>query len=488
MEQDKRLSRKYRAFIISGGARIITTRFFSILYIFVITRLISKADWDYLLVLGSTQTILVLFSTFGLNFSATHFGLGKKKVKGGDSLPFQVTLFVGLPTILLLSELVLSLSSLFFGTGSIYNVVIENGELHAAFLFSNAFAIMMEGVAACQVALLNSDKEAGLRMFYSVTNSIFVPISYYIRPEISSVVWMWGFLMFLTTLLGIKIHPHRADLFKLRSAEVRRIIQYGFVYNLTTLMVTLSGQYDQFIIFLNFEPGVLSDYFWPMRITMIASEAFAVVMTGLFPLLTKIEADYGREIAIRRFRVMFKLTVYFASIFFTGLLVTSDLVTILLGSSYQASIGYLQIFSIMGWALVVNQLLRIRLNSFGSRRYVVYSDILGSIVRMALLTVAAFISIQSLIVARILVYLILSVYMLSLRKFMGIGWSYTFKYTAIAAAHFLIGYVLTIFYETVWIRILIGLTIAFLSIFFSFRTGFIGEEEMTLIRRITSRN
>ncbi len=489
MEEEPRLSRRYRDFMISGGVRVLATRFFSLLYTYIVARLFVKEDWDFLLILASTQTIMVLFSTYGLRFSAIHFGLGKRKVEGGISLPFQVTLFVGLPSMLLLTELVALGSEFFFGNQGIFHPLLMDWELHAAFLLTNAFAILVEGVATSQMAMLNADKEAGLRAFYSLSNSIFVPLAYYLRPEVVTVVWTWGLLMILTTLLGIWMHPDRRNLFRFRWEEMKQIIRFGIAYNLTSLLVVFSAQYDQFIIYLNFDPGALTDYYWPQRLAMVGTEAFAVVMTGLFPLLTKLEADHGREVAIQRFRVMFKLTAYGAAIFFTGLFVASDLaVNLLLGDKYgTTSISYLQLFSIVAWFQSVNQLLRIRLNAYGSRRLVVYTDLLGAFTRMLLLTVASFLSIHALIIARMLTYAVISSYILSFRNFVGIGWKYTGWYLVIGGIHFALGYSLILLIGNPWLRIAVALILGALSVAAALHFQFIGSEEKKLIRRIISR-
>ncbi len=488
VDNEPRLSRKYRDFMISGGMRVIATRFFSLLYTYIVARLIVKDEMDILVILASTQMILVLFSTYGLRFSAVHFGLGKHRVEGGTALPFQVTLYVGLPSMLLLTEVVVILMELAFGQASVFHPLMADSGLHLAFLFSNAMAILLEGITKVQVALLNVDKEAGLRALYSVTNSIFVPLAYYIQPGVTSVVWTWGILMALTTAVGIWILPDRKSLVRIRAHEIWKIIRFGFAYNLTSVLVVFSGYYDQFIIALNFDPGVLTDYYWPQRIALIGTEVFAVVMTGLFPLLTKLEAEHGKEVAIKRFRVMYKLIAYGASIFFTGLLVTSDLaVHLLLGDNYAASVEYLQLFAVMAWFQSINQLLRIRLNAYGSRRLVVYTDLLAAFTRMLLLTLASFLSIEALIMARILTFMVISTYILSFRNFVGIGWKYTGWYLLIGTIHFMIGYGLTLWIANVWIRIGIGLLVTFFSVGMALKFKFIGREERLLIRRIIDR-
>ncbi len=485
--EEPSLSGRYRKFIMSGGARILTTRFFSLLYTIVAARLIMKDDMAVLIILASTQALLVFFSRYGLQFSAVHFGVGKRRVEGGESLPFQVTLFAGVPSMILLTEAIISLFWLLQGSGSIFSPLADP-MLHILYLLSNVLAILLEGVIYSQVAMLNSDKEAALRAAYSIMNSIFVPLAYYLEGTILSVVVTWTVILLVDVLLGIAMFPQRSRLFVLNRARVEEIIRYGFVYNLSAFFATVSFQYDQFIIYEFYNPETLTDYYWPQRIATIGLEAFSIILTGVFPILAKLESTYGKEVAIERFKSLFKLGIYFGSIFFTGFVLYADMgIGILLGSAYGASVFYLQLFAVMVWLKSISVMLTTRLNSSGARRKATYMALVGAGLRMLFVTIGAMVSVAMIIVAKASVFIVMAGIMVSFRSIMGIGFREVGKYASLGAIHLLLGFVLYMLIPNIVIRIVVGFIVAAVSIFLSFKSGFITESDKKFIRRTLKR-
>jgi len=89
------------------------------------------------------------------------------------------------------------------------------------------------------------------------------------------------------------------------------------------LFTIVSQRLDTFILYLFYDTGETSQYYWALRIAQVCQEFFFSIFTGLFPLLTKIFSR-NDNLHYRDIINSFLRIINFGSVYFFGLLIVSS--------------------------------------------------------------------------------------------------------------------------------------------------------------------
>ncbi len=487
MDEQISFSRRYRSFLLSGGARIFTTRLFSLIYIYVFTRLVAPDIYDKIVYLATTQAMLIFASHHGLPFSSVHFGLGKKKVEGGGILPFHMALTVGVPTIVILTELVVLVPGIFFPETA-YSFVYFNPQLHLAYLGANIFAITSEGLIYSQAAILRSDREETLRSVYSISNSIFVPLAYFYFPSLETVVVTWAILLFFVNVLGIIMYPYKKEIMMFNFSFIRDVVAFGFIVNLGGIYHSFSQRYDQYVILLSFEPGTLANFALAQRLATIALEGFGTILTGIFPLLVKLELDRGKDAVRKYFTSFFKIGAYGSSLLFLGVYVFSDVIVhLIFDSRYWDSLEYLRWFAWSMWLYSLFYMVSIKVNSYGSRRIAVGLALFTATVRIVYITIGSQISLIAIVMAPGVVGMCGVIALFRYPEATDLTISTQTKALLIGAVHMIVATLIVIAFPGLYYRLVMVVIAMFLSLAVAWKLGYVDEEEVAIIKAVFKR-
>ena len=322
-----KVSKKYRNFLISGIGRILLTRVTSVIYIILLVRFVPLILQDYMIIINNIMGISATVGLFGIGFSLTQKKISSH-TSNEDFYKIIFTVFIlGMP---------INLISVFIIMLYIELTTIEIIILILTSLLNYALYIIF----VLNDGLIKSELTIMAKTIYSVLNSILVPSLFIIFETFHSILFAWNISMIIAILSSLGTVKEIFNYLKFDLKNTKSIIKFGFPVYLTSLLTFVSQRLDTFILYLFYEIGETSQYYWVLRIAQVCQEFFFSIFTGLFPLLTKIfsrnEDEHYREIINSFLRI-----INFGSVYFFGLLIVSSELMIKYLLGYNNPIYYL---------------------------------------------------------------------------------------------------------------------------------------------------
>jgi O-antigen/teichoic acid export membrane protein len=357
------LSQRYQKFLFTSIIRTIITRIFSIGYILVLVRLVPRELQDDMIILAMGHGITITIALFGSSYGLTLFAIRRNyHIEKSSYLAYNIFL-IGSPIILI--------SSLFYSL--LVGLTIIQGFFY---LITMYLVFLMEIALVLYDSILATDKKLIATSIYSIANSISVPLVFYIFQTFTSILiaWILSFLitMIYTNNILLKIFKN----IKIELKEAIGIIRFGFPMYLTTIYAIIVQRIDIFILYTNFESGETSLYYWSVRIAFLSFELFSAVLTGLFPLLTKIITRGNTEDFRIILNKMIRLTVFLSIVFYNPLIYSGKfIIGIILSTEFLEGVILLKI-ALLAMMLESSRLvINTSYNAEGKRRILTFVSI-----------------------------------------------------------------------------------------------------------------
>lgn len=297
------LSDRYGQFIKINIWRIIITRLFSIVYVFIIARIVSLTIQDQMIMLAYAQAMIVQLSLFGIGVSAVYIGRAQIEDDGVMQNALKSTFMLSLPLVLGSSFIVSG-----FMTLSTVSLML--------YMSAMTLQLIFEYLNIYNEYRVRTDRKVIGRTIYSVTNSILVPTMFLFTPSIESVLMAWNYAMVVAILyfgedLGALFLSTKTDF-----PIMKRILRAGMPVYLANWFNLVAQRLDIFLIYTQQSTGESAQYYWMLKISAIGQEVFMIMINGLFPLLVVASRDMDRDDflsvthSLMRVSLLFGFTLY----------------------------------------------------------------------------------------------------------------------------------------------------------------------------------
>lgn len=359
----------YRRFVNMAIVQNVLSRFTSLIYIAIISRLVAPAIYDIVVALALFTILLMNFSNLGFRYSTIHFARRDKENKSLIvSMPVLVGMLVSGPLMILFWELGLELSFTFGFAG---RLIILKGAPVSRILFDlQLYLIIITAALKNKLeADLKSDQVAKVDTINSVVQSFLIPLTFFIYPHLDAF-----FIAYSITML-IPLIMWRTDIFSsFRETLSINIFRKLFLFALPVFAVnTLStlGNYSaRFVVFFEFPEGNVTLYNWVLRFNELLFLTLNIVRAGLFPLLVKHGMERSLELINRDNYSYYKLVALIGAISFGSLvLISRFFLQIILPPEYLSGLELFYIISIGTLVQYLSVSLLAHLQAFAGRKW-----------------------------------------------------------------------------------------------------------------------
>jgi len=361
---------RYRKFIVSGLGRSILTRAFSLGYIVVVTRNIPLDTLDLMILLTTVQLIVVRLSSYGLTYSLTQKGISQGLSKEKINNIALTTASTGIPISILASIIVSIYLHLSWFNFILYTIVVVAHYL-------------LELVYALNSVYLDTDITLLQQTIYSIVNSISVPLIYLLRENFSSILIAWSLSYLVTFIPVYKTLIALAKHFTLQWTDTKAILKFGFPVYISDMATLAIQKLDIFVLYLFFQEGDTSLYFYVLRIAVIAQEFFVIIFSGIFPILSKIYTRVSPKEYFELINSFLRLVLTFGGIFYFSIYYQSDLaIYLILSKKFINGLPILRLILSAYFIRLFSYVLRPTFKAIGKRREIVFGPLMGNAVRI----------------------------------------------------------------------------------------------------------
>ena len=343
-----KVSNKYRNFLISGIGRILLTRITSVIYIILLVRYVPLVLQDYMIIINNFLGISATIGLFGIGYSLTQKKISTN-VSNDDYHKIIYTIFILGSPINVISVFIIKLY-----------VEISNSDL-ILLIFTSLFNYSLFLIYVLNDGLIKSELTILAKTIYSVLNSLLVPTFFILFDSFNSILLAWNFSMLIALISSFSTIKNIVAHLKFDFKNSQSIIKFGFPVYLTSLLTIVSQRLDTFILYLFYETGETSQYYWVLRIAQVCQELFFSIFTGLFPILTKI---FSRNNQWHYNNVVnsFLRVINFSSAYFFGILIVSSEIIIRYILGYEEII-YFRIIKYAFLAYILSAIAQILITS-----------------------------------------------------------------------------------------------------------------------------
>jgi O-antigen/teichoic acid export membrane protein len=369
-QDQESLSSRYRLFIISGFTRVVLTRILSLIYIVVVARIVSLSVQDHLILLSTGQWIVGVVSTFGFTFSLTRMAFTEENRSH--------VVASGVTSVLLLGTIITIILNLIFAilTGlDLIEILL--------YLFSCVLYFILQIALLVEDTRLRSDRKQLATALFSIANSILVPSLFFIFETLTSVLVSWILGLLLTLFYERKVIYISFSNLKWDYKTSKAIFFYGLPIYMSSLFTAVVQNLDRFILFIRFPEGDLAEYYWAFRISITFEEIFLVLLTGAFPLLTKLYKNNDMAVFEIRTQSILKIGLFLGLFLYGVVFHQANVITLLiLGNKFLGVIIILQILTVATTVKIVRNILFQVVLAEGRRRYITESVVFGALSRI----------------------------------------------------------------------------------------------------------
>ncbi|MFW9904550.1 MAG: hypothetical protein ACFFFH_09480 [Candidatus Thorarchaeota archaeon] len=329
-------SQKYRKFIASNALIFFIARVVSIIYVYVVARLIVFDVMAAMIIISTFQNIFINIIPLGFSYAALQWTLSDKSPKSIYLKNYySYTFFVSFP-IMIFSSLALLLYIDFPMT--FLNIFL--------YVCSGLLAYFLEVLRNTEVALYNTDKSALLSGLYSILNSIFVPFFYFfLSQDLFSVLLAWVIALILVISWDLR-QALQYFCFQIRIAEWKRMLIFALPVWITTIINILSVQINRIFIYEFFDDASLNTFHWVDKNLTIGLQFVSLVLTGVYSLLVKLRAENYEKFENVSRAMLRMVSVLGFLVFLTFLVNAEFIVAFLLGEKFLSGIAWMKILSL----------------------------------------------------------------------------------------------------------------------------------------------
>lgn len=369
----------YRKFLKAGAIRTLLSRVTSLFFIIVISRLVSTELYDIVVILSSIQLIFTIFATLGLKYSSIHY-LRIEKGRGNEilALPIQLTVYYGLPLLIILWEAYLQISFKLNISGRLV-VLQDDWFSQILFIISFSTVIIVEGLKNRLTADLKTDQVEKITTITSVLQSFSVPLFFYLMPTLSSFFLGW----IVVTIIPIIMWRHviwESLKQSINYPLAYKVIKFGFLIYLLAVLNIIATYFIKFVIFVELPEGNTAIYHWVLRFNELTFASLAVFTSGLFPLLLSHAENRKEELIIEDNKSFYRIALATSMATFGTLILSSRFIlTIVLPTFFLSNIGIFYIIAIGTYVQTINSFLNAHLQAFAKRRWLLIITFLTSL-------------------------------------------------------------------------------------------------------------
>jgi len=329
-------SQKYKRFIISGALVFFVSRIMSIGYVYVVTRLISDEVMAMMIILAAYQAIMINVVPLGFSYGSMQWTLRDKNGYTGFLKNYYSYSFIVSFPLMTFTTLAMWLS---------YGFPFLSIDL-VLFTCANLLSLFLEILRNTETALYNNDRTILLSGYYSILNSLFVPLFYFfLFQDLTSVLLAW--IMALSIVICWELH--RALKFislHVSLSEWKRMFIFSFPVFITTVINIMTVQIDRIFIYGMYDEQSLNTYHWVDVNLNIGLQLVGVFLVGTYSLFVKLRTEDPRRFD-NVSRGLFRVIGIISTFIFLGYLVNADfIIPFLLGERFTLGILWMKILSL----------------------------------------------------------------------------------------------------------------------------------------------
>ena len=329
------ISKKYQRFILGGITRTLLSRSFSLIYVILVTRLIIGSIMDQMIIFASGHLLIIHFVSFGMRYACEQRFLSSKDVKRALIIRSNSVLFFLIFSIPF--SIILSIILVIYVTG------FSSVELFFAYPLSLVFLVIMQIEVLIEKTRLEINRALFLNLFYSISNSILVPVFFVLVPTLPGVIWTWNICLLLTILLDIRLIRKVLKEESFDFPTIKYLIRFGFPIFIAGLPRQFSTNINRFIIFQFLAEGATALFYWPNRILSITNEVIMSLLSGTRELFTKMTILNEKRL-YQSFLGFFRVITIISISFYLWIYINAQFfINILLGSNYLEAIPLFQL-------------------------------------------------------------------------------------------------------------------------------------------------
>ncbi len=369
----------YKKFIRAGIIRTILSRLTSLVYTFIIVRIIAPELYDYVVFFASFQFIIIIIATLGSKYATIHYAKRDDvSVEHVLALPIQVTTFIGIPIAIVIWNAYLLISFHFGFAGRL--IILQNDYLtNILYIISFSVASFLESLKNRLYAELKADHVEKITTITSVIQSGMIPLMYYLIKEIYAFFIAW----ILTMLIPIYIWRHtiiESLKTKFDKTIFKRVFKFGFPIYALTILNSTGIYFARLIIFFKLPEGDTTNYYWTLRFNELTYTSLTVITSGLFPLLLKHSKDRPIEQIYQDNKSFFRIASTVNIIGFSSLVLAARfLLSMVLTDIYISNLTIFYVIAIGSTMQTQDAYLYKYFQAFARRSWIVIITIVKSI-------------------------------------------------------------------------------------------------------------
>lgn len=234
-----------------------------------------------MIILATYQGIFINILPFGISYAASQWTLKKHNEKSKYlSDYYSFSFYVTIPLIIISSFIIWQFLN--------YNII--SGDL-LLFTIANIFALILQIFAKVEIARYRNDKSILINSMYSIFNSIFVPLVYFIKfQNLSGVLIAWIISSGVVILMNLK-NQYGIIKLSLNFASWKNMLVFSFPIYIMSIINITNLYADKLFIYAFYEPLELNGYYWIDKLLLIGSQVTNLFLAGVYSMLVLLKNE-----------------------------------------------------------------------------------------------------------------------------------------------------------------------------------------------------